>query len=162
MRHGPAEDRADSGVDADRALTAGGRERVRAAARLLADEGEKPLRIVTSHLVRAVQTAEIVALVTKLGQGTVETRRELAPGGGALELVRHLVAQGAKRVMVVGHEPDLSELVTSLAGSFDRPFDKAMVVGVRVPSPGGDGKVRLRFVLEPKTLRFDSDTRLSD
>jgi phosphohistidine phosphatase len=162
MRHGPAEDRADSGVDADRALTAAGRERVRAVAKLLADQSEKPLRIVTSHLVRAVQTAEIVALVTKLGEGTVETRRELAPGGGALELVRHFVAQSAKRVMVVGHEPDLSELVTSLAGSFDRPFEKAMVVGLRVPSAGGDGKVRLRFVLEPKALRFDADTRLSD
>ncbi len=154
MRHGPAEERADSGMDADRALTASGRERVRDVAKLLAEEDERPLRIITSHLVRAVQTAEIVALVTKLSPAKVDARREIAPGGDAMGLVRRLAAEGTKRVMLVGHEPDLSELVAWLTGSFDRPFEKAMVVGLRLPA--GDERAQLRFVVDPKALRFET------
>jgi phosphohistidine phosphatase len=159
MRHGPAEDHAESGLDADRPLSAPGRDRVRTVARALHDGGEEPWAIVTSPLVRAVQTAEIVALTTQLGDrnGTVEVRRGIAPGGDAVRLVHQLVAEGRKRVMVVGHEPDLSGLVSSMLGGFGRGFDKAMVVGLHVPSEGGHPK--LRFVLEPKTLRWDPDPR---
>ena len=132
MRHGPAEEQAASGLDGDRALTSAGRERVRNVAKALSLAGEEPARIVTSPLVRAVQTAEIVAIVTKLGErdGSVEVRREMAPGGDGAELAHRLAAEGAKRVMVVGHEPDLSAMLVALLGSFSRPFDKAMVVAL--------------------------------
>jgi phosphohistidine phosphatase len=156
MRHGPAEDHAESGADSDRALTAAGRERVRAVAKLLVDSEETPLTIVTSPLVRAVQTAEIVAMVTRLGErdGSVEVRRDIAPGGNALRLVLQLASDERRRVMLVGHEPDLSGLVAALVGRFGRGFDKAMVVGVQVPAQGGDP--RLRFVLDPKTLTVET------
>lgn len=68
MRHGPAEDHAASGRDFDRALTASGRERVRDVARALVEGGEAPLVILTSPLVRALQTAEIVAGVVQLAE----------------------------------------------------------------------------------------------
>jgi phosphohistidine phosphatase len=164
MRHGPAEDRADSGVDSDRALTPAGRERVRAVAKLLLDQGEEPLQIVTSPLVRAVQTAEIVAVTTKLKdrEGTVTVRRELSPGGGGGEaLIASLEAAGAKRVMLVGHEPDLSEITTRLApGAAPSSFDKAAVVGLSVGAAGE--RARLRFVLDPRGLRFHPDDRSRD
>jgi phosphohistidine phosphatase len=146
MRHGPAEDSAESGRDFDRALTASGRDRVRGVAQLLVDESEAPLAIVTSPLVRSVQTAEIVAVVTNL-EGTVETHHALAPGGDAAALARSLAAAQRKRVMFVGHEPDVSELVVRLLGkSMGQPFEKAMVVGLAL----NDDKVKMRFVLEPK------------
>jgi phosphohistidine phosphatase len=153
MRHGPAEDHVESGLDADRPLSASGRDRVCAVARLLVQEHEEPLSILTSPLVRAVQTAEIVALVTGLGDkgGTVDVRRDIAPAGNAVRLVHRLVADGGKRAMLVGHEPDLSALVETLLGSFGRAFEKAMVVGLHLPPDGAHP--RLRFVLEPKTLR---------
>ena len=161
MRHGPAEDRADSGMDSDRALTASGRERVRAVAKMLADLGEAPLQIITSPLVRAVQTAEIVAVVSKLGdrEGTVAVRRELSPGsGGGVALVTSLAASGSKRVMLVGHEPDLSELVATLAPSAAMSsFDKAMVVGLYVGARGDHS--RRRFVLDPRSLKLEPDER---
>ena len=159
LRHGPAEDHAESGVDADRALTASGRERVRAVARALEQADETPVLVFTSPLARAVQTAEIVALVTKIGDrdGTVEVRRELAPGGHAVGLARHLAAEGRKRVMFVGHEPDLSGLVGSLLGAFGHPFDKAMVVSLQVATDRGRSK--LRFVLDPRTLALHPDHR---
>jgi phosphohistidine phosphatase len=159
MRHGPAEEQSNSGVDGDRTLTPSGRTRVQAVAETLSQLGEEPLLVLSSPLVRAVQTAEIVALVTKLGEreGSMEVRRAIAPGGDSAALAHALVAEGRKRVMFVGHEPDLSELVATLVGSFGRAFDKAMVVGLHLPSETGRG--RLRFVLEPKTLKLSPDAR---
>jgi phosphohistidine phosphatase len=155
MRHGPAEDAAESGKDEDRALTPSGRDRVRIVAKALLDAREEPLTLFTSPLVRATQTAEIVAIVTDISgrAGTVEARRDLAPGGSVAGLVLRLASEHTRRVMVVGHEPDLSGLVTSILGQeLGRPFEKAMVVGLHLSANRGSG--RLRFVLEPKTLRF--------
>jgi phosphohistidine phosphatase len=153
MRHGSAEESAASGADGDRALTVAGRERVQEVAKALLEAGEEPLGIATSPLVRAVQTAEIVALATNLGsrRGTVEVRREVGPGGDGTKLVRRLAAERAKRVMLVGHEPDLSALVRVLVGDFTRLFEKAMVVGIHVAD---SGRSTIRFVLDPKSLNL--------
>ena len=158
MRHGPAEDQAASGRDGDRALTSSGRRRVREVAQALLDAGEAPLQLASSQLVRAVQTAEIIATVTGFAghEGAFDVRRELAPGGDAVSLARRLVAEGRKRVCVVGHEPDLSALVSALVGRFDRSLEKAMVVGLQVSA---HGLATVRFVLDPKTRRFDPDRR---
>jgi phosphohistidine phosphatase len=183
MRHGPAEDGSPTGRDGDRALTPEGRERTRSVARALLAEGEVPLTIVSSPLVRALQTAEIVAAVTTLEErvrtskdaggapGAVEIRREIAPGGDLLGLVHDLAQTGRKRAMIVGHEPDLSTLVTELIA---RPpaqgMLKSMVVGLKVelaaepdpaapkrPNARGDLASEFRFVLDPKTLAWQRD-----
>jgi phosphohistidine phosphatase len=159
MRHGPAEDHAESGLDGDRALTAAGRERTRAVAKALLDGDEMPLLVLTSPLVRAVQTAEIVAVTTELSDrsGTVATSRELAPGGDGATLARSLARADKRRVMLVGHEPDLSELVARLLGNgLGRSMDKSMVVGLRLPA---HGPAKLRFVLEPRRLSWENDRR---
>lgn len=146
MRHGPAEDFSSSGHDADRALTTSGRTRVREVAQLLRTQDEQPKTIVSSPLVRALQTAEIVA--AELSIVSVETHRGLAPGGDADGLIATLLRDARKRVMLVGHEPDLSDLVARLAAtSFDGML-KAMVVGLDLEP--GDGEIR--FVLDPKAL----------
>lgn len=157
MRHGPAEAQAASGLDGDRALTASGRERVRAVAKALVEDGEAPAHIATSPLVRAVQTAEIVALITRTARSdgdldAVEVRRELMPEGNALPWIHALSAEGRKRLMMVGHEPDMSSLASALLGrAFDRGFDKAMVVGLHLP--GDSQRAQLRFVLDPHVLK---------
>jgi phosphohistidine phosphatase len=169
MRHGSAEEQADSGMDSDRALTQSGRERTRAVAKLLLELDEAPLHIITSPLVRAVQTAEIVAVMTKLSDrdGTVEVRRELASGsGGGADLVASLASASRRRVMFVGHEPDLSDLTSNLlAKSASRDstkgapssFEKSMVVAIQIGRSGEHP--RLRFVLDPRALRLDPDLR---
>ncbi len=159
MRHGPAEDDAVTGRDADRVLTPSGRDRVRSVARALADDGEAPLFLLSSPLLRSVQTAEIVAAAVKIAdrEGTVEIRRELAPGGDAAGLVPKLFAQKMKRTMLVGHEPDLSALIARLVGEpVPLAMEKAMVVGLLVRAPEDIG---LRFVLEPKALTWAIDAR---
>lgn len=159
MRHGPAEDDSPTGRDADRALTTPGRDRTRSVARALVDGGEGPAAILSSPLVRAVQTAEIVAAAC--GVEKVEVRREMAPGGDALGLVGELVRAGRKRVMVVGHEPDLSMLVHRLVGTTpEAGMLKAMVVGIRCEAAESDARgftSKLRFVLDPKTLDWQRD-----
>jgi phosphohistidine phosphatase len=159
MRHGPAEDHAPSGRDADRALTPSGRDRVRAVAKALLSEGEEPHVILTSPLVRSLQTAEIVAAATKLAErgGIVETRREIAPGSDAYDLVLEIAQHKRKRAMIVGHEPDLSALVARLVGEGPpQGMLKAMVVGVSLEH--GVDKAKLRFVLDPKSLEWSKST----
>lgn len=177
MRHGPAEDDSATGRDADRALTPAGRERTRAVAQALAEADEAPYAILSSPLVRAVETAEIVAEVTHLAKrsrednkaqlggatGGIEIRRELGMGTEKLALLAELVRAGRKRVMIVGHEPDLSMLVMSLVGPALQTtgMAKAMVVGVKLaPDPrvaGLEFRSTLRFILEPKTLAWQRD-----
>ncbi len=152
MRHGPAEDFADSGRDFDRALTDAGRERVRFVARALRDAGELPRAVLSSPLVRARQTAAIVAPLAIDAQD-VTLEEALSPGGASGALVRSLCAAGRRRVMIVGHEPDLGELVSELLGApFGRDMLKAMVVGLSVRAP--DAPAALRFVLDPKSLEL--------
>ena len=62
----------------------------------------------------------------------------MAPGGEAVRArARSLARDGRKRVMLVGHEPDLSALAAALLGDFGEPFEKAMVVGVQALVRGG-------------------------
>lgn len=176
MRHGPAEDLSPTGRDGDRALTPEGRERTRAVARALAEGDEAPLTIVSSPLVRALQTAEIVAALTDVEKrvrdskdgggapGAVEIRREMAPGGDTLGLIIELVRAGRKRAMIVGHEPDLSMIVSRLVRrSPPQGMLKAMVVGLKVEAAAegehGEGAIRAqpRFILDPKTLSWQRD-----
>ena len=158
MRHGSAEDQSATGDDATRALTAQGRERVRDVARALADADEAPKVVVASPLIRALQTAEIVHAHAKV-ESPLEVNAVMAPRGDALSYVRDAAKSGKKRLMVVGHEPDVSILVASLLGSpLEIGFAKSMVVGLRVPADEADAKVR--FVLDPKTLQFHQDARV--
>src|SRR5262245_25119988 len=131
MRHGPAEDRAGSGRDFDRKLTASGRARTELVARLLGERDERPKRIISSPLLRTLETAQVVIDTLRL-ELTPEARDELAPGGDALGLVRELAAEGARRVMLVGHEPDVSQLTSKLLPQWSRGFDKAMIVALKL------------------------------
>jgi phosphohistidine phosphatase len=155
MRHGPAEDRSSTGRDEDRTLTPSGRERVRDVARTLVALDEAPLHVVSSPLVRALQTAEIVAAATKLAN-PVAVSRELAPGGQGIELAKDLLGTERRRVMLVGHEPDLSLLAGLLVGEpIPVPLEKAMVLGLS----SKPFATALRFVLDPKRLDLSIDLR---
>jgi phosphohistidine phosphatase len=161
VRHGPAESQSRTGRDFDRALTIDGRQRVHLVALELGKRGESPKRIISSPLRRTVETAEVVS--TALGlDPSCSLSDDLAPCGDAAALVRRLLAERARRVMLVGHEPDMSSLASRLLPSFSRGFEKAMVLGLRVRPAQPDAEqadgwqVQGRFVLEPKERHWVS------
>jgi phosphohistidine phosphatase len=156
MRHGPAEDQAPTGRDYDRKLTSPGRDRTELAARELG-RWERPKRVISSPLVRTVETAEVVLRTLGLSID-LEKREELAPGGDALKLLGEVANEGAKRVLLIGHEPDVSSLAALLLPNWTRSFDKSMVVGLKIDraslvSRMKDGAAaKLRFVIDAKRL----------
>src|SRR6185369_5592945 len=95
IRHGQAVEAAVGVGDAGRWLTARGRKATRKLARWLAKRGKRrPATIWTSPLVRAVQTAEIVAAAAGV-TGEVEAVAELGPGRDPGDLVKRLAASCA-------------------------------------------------------------------
>lgn len=115
MRHGAAVAR-DPGAtdDAKRPLTPEGKKKMQEIARGLVRLGFEPDWIVSSPLVRAVETAEIVAesLSAKV---PLDFADALRPGGSAEALVSFLAKHpGRRRVLVVGHEPDLGQMAARL------------------------------------------------
>lgn len=116
VRHGIAVDPADRGdlPDDDRPLTGKGRRRFRRAARAFARLGEMPDFIFTSPLIRAAQTAEILAGALKASEVEVlEELRAGAPVGPLLaEMARRL--KDDQSAALVGHDPQMSQLVAVL------------------------------------------------
>jgi len=118
LRHGIAEDEAPKGDDRARRLTSRGRARMRAAAAGMRRLGLRFDALLTSPLVRAVETAAVVAEVYG-GKPAPQELPALAAGTPPPETARALRPFARQEhVMIVGHEPGLSGLASLLlAGS---------------------------------------------
>jgi phosphohistidine phosphatase len=118
IRHAEAAPQGAGGVerDEDRPLTAGGLEQSRRVAKALKAHGVKLDKLLSSPLLRAKQTAEGVAAGWGDGAPAVEECEHLAPGNKKKKLIRDLLAAGGDAVAVVGHNPDLMELIGWLIG----------------------------------------------
>ncbi|MEZ0229951.1 MAG: phosphohistidine phosphatase SixA [Planctomycetota bacterium] len=115
VRHGIAEERGGAKPDDDRALTGKGKRRTRKAMRGFAKLREVPRLVLSSPLVRAWETAVILARVSGADAPRVETA--LAPGGDLDAVLARLRREGRESVALVGHEPDLSTLAERLGAS---------------------------------------------
>jgi len=130
IRHAHAVDRAEEHIgDEERWLTAKGRDVARRMGVAVRRRGVHIDEVWTSPLVRAVQTAELVAGGAGYG-GAVVVLVELAPGG-RLRRVAEALQASAGVVAAVGHEPDISTLAARLCGqpAFP-PFKKGQVVAI--------------------------------
>ena len=155
IRHGLAEERGEAWPDdTKRPLTEDGMARMRKAARGLARLGVALDIVLTSPLVRARQTAEIVAADLDPRPSLVHAE-SLAPEGGFAAVVADLVKHARKtRIALVGHEPNIGELAARLIGSRHAiEFKKGAVCRIDVEAlpPSGPGDVR--WLLTPKILR---------
>lgn len=158
FRHGIAEPLAGEVIhDADRALTPRGIERTTLAAHGLARIIDRPEVILTSPKTRAAQTA---ALVSEAFDLTPEVCPVLASGDPAAVL-RMLRDRREGRVLIVGHEPVLSELITLLCLGDDAgavsfvDFKKAGAALVTGPIRRSDipGPATLEWLIPPRILR---------
>ena len=155
IRHGPAEERGDAWPDdAKRRLSDDGISRMRKAARGLERLGVTMDVVLTSSLVRAKQTAELVAGALN-PRPPVSTVDSLAPGGTYQEIVADLEKHARrKRIAIVGHEPGIGEFAARLLGArHPIEFKKGAVCRVDVDSIPPSGPGDLRWLLTPKILR---------
>jgi phosphohistidine phosphatase len=97
--------------DAKRPLSPAGIRQSRKAAAGLKKLCKVPDCLLTSPLVRARQTAKILTEVA--GWPPAEIAPELAPGKDAVAVLTVLAKSRGKRVAIVGHQPDLSALLTA-------------------------------------------------
>lgn len=111
VRHGEAV--AATAGDRERFLTLRGRAETLAVGKRLAAMGHAPMAIVTSPLVRAVQTAEILAHALSF-DGIVSTDAALEPEADPAEALRRIPG-GAGLTLVVCHEPIVRGIAALLA-----------------------------------------------
>jgi phosphohistidine phosphatase len=153
IRHGVAEQRGEAWPDdTERPLTDQGMSRLRKEARGLVRVGVSFDIVLTSPLVRARQTAEIVAAAFDPRPHVVDTD-SLLPGGGYQDVVAELEQHARRaRIALVGHEPGIGELAARLIGA-RRPieFKKGGVCRIDVDELAGPGA--LRWFATPKMLR---------
>ena len=114
LRHGIAVAHGTPGVaEDDRPLTTKGEQRIKQIGRCLAAIGLEPERIFTSPLPRARRTAQIVAQELHRIE-RLETTSALTAGENARSIADWLSARSESRLMIVGHNPALSDLVSLL------------------------------------------------
>jgi phosphohistidine phosphatase len=153
LRHAEAEPHG-SREDSARRLTARGEAQARAAGEALLALGVSFEEILYSPKARAQQTAELA--LESFDRETRERARTHASlaagfdGGEALELSRTLSEDG--RLLLVGHEPDLSTVVAQLTGG-RVDLKKGAVAVVRLE--GGAGE--LVALLRPRELALIAD-----
>jgi phosphohistidine phosphatase len=132
LRHADAEPRTSS--DHERKLTPKGLEQAEKVGKFLVRCGLLPEIILTSPLVRARQTAKIVA--EKMGDAEVTQVDWLECGMTAETCLMELKArQGAPSVLLVGHEPDFSETIAAILGVGDSAaikVRKAALTGIEL------------------------------
>lgn len=171
MRHGPAEERAATGRDADRALTFRGREVVARAAEELRRLRAAPVtRIVASPLARAIETAEIVRAIAAGTETAISIHPGLIPADEAPVGLLDELAAGDIDVVVVSHQPTTETMVrhlgpelatgpsaAPLAAGFRTGMIVALTRGSRRDEAGGAAGFawRLEAVVDPHVLPHD-------
>ena len=119
MRHAEAVEGSDTLQDQWRYLTDKGRTVAEKMSSAIAKHGPKARLTITSPLTRAVQTAEIAG-ENACRKNVIVASELLLPGAEISDLVGYLKGGlDAKRVMLVGHEPQLGVLVATLLGRDD-------------------------------------------
>ncbi len=169
IRHAQAVDEAPGLGDAGRWITVKGRKLTRKVSRWIADSDKRrPVAIWTSPLVRAVQTAEILA--AEVGyKGELQACAQLGPGHDPGELIKLLATySGEGPLALIGHEPSLSLIVTALLGDIGfTGFKKSGVLGLRwapassngngastsAEAPAGPTVGKLWFLFDPTTMK---------
>jgi len=148
MRHGKAEE-AKAGVsDWERSLTADGRRVVECVAKHV---GLKPDVILTSPLVRAVETAEITSKA--LGGIPVIKEWALEPESFSFNELESLIMKYVgKTLMLVGHSPSMESIVATVLGCESFKIPPAGVVGVEIIKLEPKGGL-LKFYLTPEVLK---------
>lgn len=152
LRHAHAGDGlAWDGPDATRPLTDKGHAQAKRLGRFLAERRFATDAVLTSPKLRASQTAEIVA--SHLALPVVVDERLGGPVG--LATMEAILRDHHDPVMpvLVGHDPDFSELVAVLCGAAGVPMRKGAFARIELDRPFQPGAGTLRWLITPDLLR---------
>lgn len=155
IRHGPAAERGEAWPDDNkRPLTHRGMARLRREVHALDSLGISFDEILSSPLVRARQTAEVLAdgFSARPPLGLMDA---LSPGGTAAQVLEELGKHSRRRrIALVGHEPNLGELAAKLIGARAAlEFKKGAICRIDVDTLPPARAGRLRWFVTPKMLR---------
>jgi phosphohistidine phosphatase len=141
--------------DAARPLSPAGIRRARKAAAGLKKLSPRPQRLLTSPLVRARQTAQILTEVA--GWPAPEEAPELSPGEPALAILDLLAKDRSRLTAVVGHQPGLGQLLAAclLGDGSPLPIEmkKNAVACVSFDGKPRAGHAALKWLATPRMLR---------
>ena len=152
LRHADAGDpEAWTGNDAARPLSDKGRRQAERLGAFLARIGFEPDVILTSPKVRARETAEIVAAA--IGKDVVLDERL----GGSFDIagIRGLLGDhdNPARPVLVGHDPDFSDLLAELCAADSLQMRKGAIARVDLPDGIAPGAGVLRWLIPPDALK---------
>ena len=157
LRHGIAVERDEwEGPDTDRPLTEKGKQRMREVAAGLNRLEVQPTHVLSSPLIRAIETAKIAhrSLRVRSAVHIVDELLPDAPPDRLLSILHDLPPESC--VLCVGHEPHLGMAASvMLTGkpSTAFPFKKAGVCLIELSIPAKPGRGVLRWWLTPGQLR---------
>lgn len=161
LRHAAAEKQAGGQLDQERSLTKKGRKDAKKLARFLREKGVKADLIISSPAVRALQTAKIYARALDYSAKRVAQDGAIYEGGDHPEenLLLNLVQKfddQHEAVLVVGHDPLISQFASYLQPSFRESFLPGAIVALsfRNKTWGGiaPGKGKVDFYEFPGRL----------
>jgi phosphohistidine phosphatase SixA len=151
LRHAHAGDPMKwSGPDGLRPLSERGRRQAEAMGELLARAGFRPDVIVSSPKVRALETARIVAAHLRVEARSDDDLASLADLPSLERLLDKL--DDPARPLLVGHDPDFSELTAALAGTPDFALRKGALVRIDAARPLHAGSGLLRWLVPPELV----------
>jgi phosphohistidine phosphatase len=162
IRHAAAEPvgQENDYLDERRRLTAEGRQRMQETAAGLRSLGVKFDAILTSPLMRAIETAEIIAQALEMDRNLIQRTAALAPqstvGSLVIEIRKHAELAG---VAIIGHQPDIGQAISRVVCGYPDAsiqFKKGSVCAVRVSETAPTIRGVLLWLMTPKQLRVMS------
>jgi phosphohistidine phosphatase len=157
MRHAKSDWGVVSGGDHERVLARRGIKAARKVGRFLTKSGMTPDLVISSTAVRALSTAELAVEAGGWGCEIVARGELYASDPERVLDVIHEVQNGFGRLLIAGHEPTWSTLVTWLIGGEKVGMPTAAVACLDLPHDDwvdlAPASCKLRWLVTPKTLK---------
>lgn len=152
LRHGDAIEQGYE--DAERPLSSVGKEQSLTVAKAMKELNVTPEAILSSTLERSKQSGKIIE--KELGVKKFSMTQYLIPGSDHLELIKQLNELGLGQILLVGHEPHLSALVSLLVNGKTYShieIKKGSLALIETPAPIEKGKGVLKWLLNLDLLK---------
>lgn len=154
LRHGIAEDSAPGGRDADRALTAEGKRKLRELLKFAAQADIRPSTILSSPYKRARETAAIAAKVLEFPGDPIESS-SLVPNAHPQDLWEEIrLHRSASKLLLVSHEPLLSSAAAFImnANGLQIDFKKGALLRIDLEGFSAQPAGLLKWYLTPRLI----------